>query len=170
MEKRYYRAQSRYYREGGYGTTASLARQYLFTAAGRAVLPLGERYYRPSGTTAMTAVLPHIFERVGVISRQGEFQLPHTHSLLTPTSSLSLPLKNAAGGPRRISSLGHSPRIPTGGIAPHLALLPWMKVSPQIPSSFCPVVVFRFWGDACCSSVLLVLIHGRLGCMRVVMQ
>ena len=74
----------------GYGTTALPARQYLFTTAGRAVLPLGERYYRASGTTAMTAVLPHLSKRVGVISRQGEFHLPHTHSLLTPTSSLSL--------------------------------------------------------------------------------
>ena len=68
---------------------------------------------------------------------------PHTHSF---SLSMSLPLKNGAGGPRRISVSGHSPRIPTGGIVPHHFLLPWTKVFPQIPLFLGCSLASRFLG------------------------
>ena len=123
----------------------------------------GERYYRsgavlpPSGTTAMRhGTTAPSSEHGGYDSGRG-FPTPHTHSLVSlPTSlslhtSLSLLLKNGAGGPRRISVSGHSPRIPTGGIVPHHFLLPWTKVFPQIPLFLVGSLVSRFLGRCLCS-------------------
>ena len=88
-------------------------------------------------------VLPRRQGRVGVMTRAGEVQLPiPMHCPL----STSLPLKNGAGGPRRISVSGHSPRIPTGGIVPHHFLLPWTKVFPQIPLFLGCSLASRFLG------------------------
>ena len=78
---RYYRGFPRYYRR-------SCARHYRTQHNSNSLLPLEERYYRPRcGTSARAvlprrhAVLPRSREHVGVKSGQGEFQLPHTHSL-----------------------------------------------------------------------------------------
>ena len=69
---------------------------YRFHHGSNFLLPLEERYYQPvCGTSTRTVllqgptVLPCRCERVRVKSGQGEFQLPHTHSSLPFTSSLS---------------------------------------------------------------------------------
>ena len=98
-----------------------------------------------------SAELERLWSGWGLRAGKGEFQLPHTHSSLFLTPSLSLLPKNGTGGPRRISISGRSPHITSGGIVPHHSLLPWNKVSPQIPLSLPRCLVFRFWGDACCS-------------------
>ena len=65
---------------------------------------------------------------------------------LSLSLSLSLLSKNGAGGLRRISVSGRSPRIPTGGIVPHLAPLPWTKVFPKF-LSFSSVLVLLGLGE-----------------------
>ena len=118
---------------------------------------LGERYYRfgavlpPSGTTVMRhGTTAPSSEHGGYDSGRG-VPTPHTHSLISLPTSLSLLLKNGAGGPRRISVSGHSPWIPTGGIVPHHFLLPWTKVFPQTLFFLVVLSLLGFWGDACCS-------------------
>ena len=111
-----------------------------------------------SGTTARVRYYrddPWYYRTVasawGLRTDRGSSNSPIPIQLFFPTPSLSLLPKNGAGDPRRISVFGRSPRIPSGGIIPHHFLLPWNKVSPQIPLSLVRSFVSRFWGDACCS-------------------
>ena len=52
--------------------------------------------------------------------------------------------KNDAEGLRRISVSSRSPRIPTGGIVPHLSLLPWTQVFPKFLSFLFFLVLLGF--------------------------
>ena len=138
LSPRYYRVWARYYRFGRHGTTApqhgttALVRYFGSTTPGGTTVS-------GHGTTAPSR------ERGGYDSGRG-VPTPHTHSFVSLPTSLSLSLKNGAGGPRRISVSGHSPRIPTGGIVPHHFLLPWTKVFPQIPLFLGCSLASRFLG------------------------
>ena len=100
-----------------------------------AVLPL------ISGTTTPSVVLPLRDGTRGLYRGQGEFPIPHTHSLApSPCSSLST-ATGAARGLRRISLSGALLSISFGGVDPHLVLLPWMPVLPPFLLSLC--LVFR---------------------------
>ena len=112
---------------------------------GRAVLPLrcgtsAEQYYRDEARYYQAD------ECVGGYDSGRGVPTPHTHSLVSLPTSLSLLLKNDAGGPRRLSVSGHSPRIPIGWIVPHHLLLPWTKVFPQIPLFLGCSLASRFLG------------------------
>ena len=136
LSSRYYRGLPWYYRFGRHGTTApqhgttTLVRYFGSTAPGGTTVS-------GHGTTAPSRA------RGGYDSGRG-VPTPHTHSFVSLSTSLSL--KNGAGGPRRISVSGHSPRIPTGGIIPHHFLLPWTKVFPQIPLFLGCSLASRFLG------------------------
>ena len=138
LSSRYYRIWPRYYRFGRHGTTApqhgttALVRYFGSTAPGGTTVS-------GHGTTTPSRA------RGGYDSGRG-VPTPHTHSLVSLPTSLSLTLKNGAGGPRRISVSGHSPRIPTGGIVHHHFLLPWTKVFPQIPLFLRCSLASRFLG------------------------
>ena len=119
----------------------SCARYYRTQRGSNFLLPLGERYYRPRcGLPPRrhyrddTRYYRAVESAWGLRAGRGSSNSPiPIHSFSPRRLSLSLLPKNGAGDPRRISISARSPRIPTGGIVPHHFLLPWNKVSPQIP-------------------------------------
>ena len=114
-------------------------------------------------------VLPRSRERVGVKSGQGEFQLPHTHSSLSP---LRLSLSLAQERRRRSSPDLHlrplSSDFDWWDHSPPLPLAMEQGFSP-IPPFFLFVLLLLGFGEMQVVLEILGQIYARVGCRRVVL-